>query len=81
MGGRGRVLRDPGIFGLSDPPPIDRIVVRLRLAGKWPLVAAEVAGHSRSSLIQSRSLGSALTEPGLMDSRAGRRRMGRPRGA
>jgi hypothetical protein len=80
VGRRGRVLRDPGIFGLCDPSPIARIV-RLRLAGNWPLVAAEVAGHSRSSLIQSRSLGSALTEPGLMDSRAGRRRMGRPRGA
>jgi hypothetical protein len=49
VGRRGRVLCDPGIFGLSDPPPIDRIVVRLRLAGNWPLVAAEVAGHSRSS--------------------------------
>jgi hypothetical protein len=47
VGRRGRVLRDPKIFGLSDPPPIDRIVVRFRLAGKWPLVAAEVAGHSR----------------------------------
>jgi hypothetical protein len=49
VGPRGRVLRDPGIFGLSDPSPIDRIVVRLRTAGNWPLVAAEVAGHSRSS--------------------------------
>lgn len=49
MGRRGRGLRDPAIFGLSAPLLIDGIVVHLRLAGNWPLVAAEVAGHSRSS--------------------------------
>jgi hypothetical protein len=84
VGRRERVLPDPGTFDLSDPPPMDRIVVRLRLAGNWPLVAAEVAGHSSFSPLSRypvRWLGSALTEPGLMQSRAGRRPMRRPRGA